>query len=135
MIPNRVVAVLRILFGVHFLFNGLNYIFHFIDIPRPPAEMANLLVDTMQASGLFWFAKGTEVIAGLMLITGQWVPLALLLAFPVSVNILYVDVALTGVPFYAFLGFVSFVWNAGLMYAYLKFYRPFLVRQSTPGRV
>jgi hypothetical protein len=87
----------------------------------------------MQASGLFCFAKGTEVLAGIMLITGQWVPLALLLAFPVSVNILYVDVALTGVPFYAFLGIVNFVWNAGLMYAYLKYYRPFLVRQSTPG--
>jgi uncharacterized membrane protein YphA (DoxX/SURF4 family) len=130
---NRLIAVLRILFGVHFLFNGTNYIFHYVDIPKPPNEMANLLVDTMQASGLFWFAKGGEVLSGLMLITGQWVPLALMIAFPISVNILYVDVALTGVPFYAFLGILNFLWNAGLMYAYFKYYRPFLVRESTPG--
>jgi uncharacterized membrane protein YphA (DoxX/SURF4 family) len=132
-ISSRVVTALRVLFGVHFLWNGLNYIFGFIEIPRPPGEMANTLVDTMNESGIFWFAKGTEVIAGLLLITGKWVPLALMLALPISVVIAYVDIALTGRPLYAVIGLINLLWNGGLMLAYLKYYQPFLVRESTPG--
>jgi putative oxidoreductase len=130
---DRVITVLRILFGVHFLWNGLNYIFGFMEIPRPPGEMANTLVDTMNASGIFWFAKGTEVVSGLLLIAGQWVPLALLLAFPISVVIAYVDIVLTERPLYAVVGLINLLWNGGLLLAYLKYYRPFLVRSSTPG--
>ena len=133
MTSSRLVTALRVLFGVHFLFNGLNYAFGFMEIPRPPAEMANTLVDTMMASGLFWFAKATEIVTGVLLIIGQWVPLALLLAFPVSVVIAYVDIALTGRPLYAVIGLVNLLWNGGLMLAYLRYYRPFLVRESAPG--
>ena len=133
MTSNRIITALRILFGVHFLFNGLNYVFHFIDIPKPPAEMANVVMDALVNSGMFGIAKTVEVVTGLMLITNTYVPLALVLAFPVTIVIAYVDVMLTGVPLYAGLGFVTFLWNGGLMLAYLRYYRSFLVRSATPG--
>jgi uncharacterized membrane protein YphA (DoxX/SURF4 family) len=133
MTSQRIIMTLRILFGIHFLFNGLNYIFHFIDIPKPPAEMANVLMDALVTSGIFDIAKGVEVLTGLMLILNLYVPLALLVAFPVTIVITYMDVMLTGVPLYAGLGLVTFLWNAGLMLAYLKYYRSVLVMRATPG--
>lgn len=133
MTSGRIIAVLRILFGLHFLFNGLNYVFHFIDIPKPPAEMANVVMDALVNSGMFSIAKTVEVVTGLMLIANRYVPLALVLAFPVTIVITYVDVMLTGVPLYAGLGLVTLLWNGGLMLAYLRYYRPFLVRSATPG--
>jgi hypothetical protein len=132
MTSQRIIMTLRILFGIHFLFNGLNYIFHFIDIPKPPAEMANVLMDALVNSGIFGIAKGVEVLTGLMLITNWYVPLALVLALPVTVVITYMDVVLTGVPLYAGLGVVTFLWNAGLMLAYLCYYQPMLVARAQP---
>lgn len=136
MTSRRIIAALRILFGLHFLFNGLNYMFHFVDIPKPPGgdtAMANVLMDAFVNSGLFVIAKSVEVISGVMLIFNLWVPLALVLAFPVTVIIAYMDVMLTGVPLYAALGAITLIWNGGLMLAYLPYYRPFLVRSATPG--
>jgi uncharacterized membrane protein YphA (DoxX/SURF4 family) len=133
MTSHRIIMILRVLFGIHFLFNGLNYIFHFIDIPKPPAEMANVLMDALVNSGIFGIAKGVEVLTGLMLILNIYVPLALLVAFPVTIVITYMDVMLTGVPLYAGLGLITFLWNAGLMLAYLKYYRPILAMRTTPG--
>ena len=133
MTSRRIVAVLRILFGLHFLFNGLNYIFHFIDIPKPPAEIANVVMDAFVNSGMFWVAKGTEAVTGILLIADLYVPLALVLAFPVTCIITYVDVMLTGVPLYAGLGLVTFLWNGGLMLAYFGYYKPLLVRRATAG--
>ena len=87
----------------------------------------------MNESGIFWIAKGTEIVAGALLIAGQFVPLALLCAFVISVVIAYVDIVLTGRPLYAAIGLINLLFNGGLMLAYLKYYRPFLVRNSTPG--
>lgn len=133
MISQRVIAVLRVLFGLHFLFNGLNYTFHFVDIPKPPAEMANVLMDALVNSGMFSIVKIVEAVTGLLLIVNLYVPLALLVAFPVSVAITYVDVMLTGVPLYAALGLITLLWNGGLMFAYLQYYRPFLAMRAAPG--
>jgi uncharacterized membrane protein YphA (DoxX/SURF4 family) len=133
MTSQRIIMILRILFGIHFLFNGLNYTFHFIDIPKPPAEMANVLMAALVNSGMFGIAKAVEVLTGLLLILNRFVPLALLVAFPVTIVITYMDVMLTGVPLYAGLGLVTFIWNAGLMLAYFNYYRSVLTPQATPG--
>jgi uncharacterized membrane protein YphA (DoxX/SURF4 family) len=84
----------RILLGLIFAVFGLNGFLHFLPQPPmsgPPAHFAMALVAT---GYMFPLIKGTEVIAGALLLSGRLVPLALTLLAPVIVNI---------VAFHAFL--------------------------------
>ena len=87
MAPKAVTAS-RILLGLIFVVFGLNGFLHFLPQPPisgPPAAFAGALF----ASGYFFpLLKGTEVAAGLLLLSGRYVPLALTVLAPVIVNIL-----------------------------------------------
>lgn len=85
---NKWVSVARYVQGGAFFIFGLNGFLHFI--PQPPApEAAHALLGAFAASGyMFPLIKGTEVIAGLLLLVGRFVPLSLALLAPVVVNIL-----------------------------------------------
>ncbi len=77
----------RILLGLVFFVFGLNGFLNFLPQPEvPPA--AGALLGAFAASGyMFPLIKGTEVIAGALLLSGRAVPLALVLLAPVIVNI------------------------------------------------
>jgi uncharacterized membrane protein YphA (DoxX/SURF4 family) len=86
----------RVLLGLVFLVFGLDYFLHFMPPPKGPfPEGAMALGGAMMKSGyLFELIKGTEVICGALLLSGLFVPLALVVIAPVIVNI---------VAFHAFL--------------------------------
>jgi putative oxidoreductase len=90
----------RILLGLIFFVFGLNGFFHFLPQPPmsgPPADFAGALI----ASGyMFPLLKGTEVMAGALLLSGRFVPLALTVLAPVIVNILafHLFLAPSGLP-------------------------------------
>lgn len=77
----------RLLLGLLFLVFGLNGFFNFL--PQPPMpEKALALAMAFGQTGYMWpLIKGTEVIAGLLLLSGFFVPLALVFLAPVVVNI------------------------------------------------
>lgn len=90
----KVTHAARILLGLLFVVFGLNGFLHFLPQPPmsgPPADFAGALVAT---GYMFPLIKGTEVLAGALLLSGRLVPLALTLLAPVIVNI---------VAFHAFL--------------------------------
>jgi uncharacterized membrane protein YphA (DoxX/SURF4 family) len=90
----KAIHAARILLGFIFVFFGLNGFLHFLPQPPmsgPPANFAMALIAT---GYMFPLIKGTEVIAGALLLSGRLVPLALTLLAPVIVNI---------VAFHAFL--------------------------------
>lgn len=81
-------AVARILLGLVFFVFGLNGFLHFLPQPPmsgPPADFVSALVATGYMLPLI---KGTEVVAGLLLLAGLYVPLALTVLAPVVLNIL-----------------------------------------------
>jgi uncharacterized membrane protein YphA (DoxX/SURF4 family) len=79
----------RILMGLLFTITGLNGFLHFI--PQPADAMsagATALMGGMMGSGyMFPLIFGTQFLAGLLLLSGFFVPLALALIAPVVVNI------------------------------------------------
>lgn len=77
----------RVLLGVVFFVFGLNGFLGFI--PQPPMpDRAGAFMGALAATGyMFPLIKGVEVIAGAMLLSNRFVPLALALLAPNVVNI------------------------------------------------
>jgi DoxX len=93
-LTNKLPTAARLLLGLVFFVFGLNGFLHFI--PQPPSSGPSAdFASALFATGyMFPLLKGTEVAAGLLLLSNRYVPLALALLAPVLVNI---------VAFHAFL--------------------------------
>jgi uncharacterized membrane protein YphA (DoxX/SURF4 family) len=87
-INRKLPTVVRYLLGAVFTLFGLNGFLHFLPQPPisgPPAEFFGALF----ASGyMLPLVMGTQLVAGLLLLSNRFVPLALTLLAPVIVNIL-----------------------------------------------
>ena len=93
-IQRNLPTVSRYLLGAAFFVFGLNGFLHFLPQPPVPAAAGSFL-GALAASGyMFPLIKGTEVVAGALLLGNRYVTLALALLAPVLVNI---------VAFHAFL--------------------------------
>ncbi len=94
-ISRTVVAIARISLGLAFFVFGLNGFFNFL--PTPPVEGdAGAFLGALAATGyMFPLIKGTEVAASILLLSGRFVPLALVLLAPVLVNIVLFHTVLT----------------------------------------
>jgi uncharacterized membrane protein YphA (DoxX/SURF4 family) len=84
----------RVVLGLIFVVFGLNGFFHFIPTPEM-SESAGSLMGALVATGYFMMlVKLVEVLSGLMILTGRFLPLGLILLAPVSVHILLFHVFL-----------------------------------------
>jgi len=82
-------VAVRILLGLVFLVFGLNGFLWFIPPPAAPLPEGAMAfgMALMKTGYLFQLLKGTEVLAGLLLLTNRFVPLALALLAPIILNI------------------------------------------------
>lgn len=84
---HKVQLAARLLLGLLFAVFGLNGFVGFIPVP-PPAPEAGAFLGALAATGyMFPMVKGLELLAGLALLAGVYVPLALLVLIPIVVNI------------------------------------------------
>lgn len=81
------VLVCRILLGLMFAFFGLNNILHFLPMKEAPGD-AGLYSGLLATHGVMTFVGVLMVIAGLLLLVGRFVPIALVILGPILVNIL-----------------------------------------------
>lgn len=83
------IASLYILGLIYFVF-GLNGFLQFIPAPTDPMPEAatTLMTGFIAAKYMFPFIKGTEVLGGLLLLSGFFRPVALLILAPITLNIL-----------------------------------------------
>ncbi len=80
----------RLLLGLVFFVFGLNGFLNFIPAPPDMPEKAMKMMEAFMESGYFMqVVKGTEVIGGLMLLTGKFAPLGLIILAPVTVQIFF----------------------------------------------
>ncbi|HEY6476354.1 MAG TPA: DoxX family protein [Polyangia bacterium] len=90
----------RLFLGLVFTVFGLNFFLHFLPMPAPPPQ-AGAFEGALFTSGyLFPLLKTVEVVAGLLLLGGLFVPLALTLLAPIIVNIVafHLFLAPAGLP-------------------------------------
>jgi uncharacterized membrane protein YphA (DoxX/SURF4 family) len=77
----------RLFLGLVFTVFGLNFFLHFLPMPAPPPHAGAFLGALAGSSYLFPLLKATEVAAGLLLLGGLFVPLALAVLAPILINI------------------------------------------------
>ena len=83
----RVVGLIaRYLLGLIFVVFGANGFLHFIPMP-PPADIAGQFMGALFVSHILVVVFLLELIPGILLLVGRYVPLALVLLGPLVVNI------------------------------------------------
>jgi putative oxidoreductase len=81
------VLIARILLGLIFVFFGLNAFFNFLHAPMPTG-LAGQFIGALYASHFYVVPFGFQLIGGLLLLSGRFVSLALVILAPILVNIL-----------------------------------------------
>jgi hypothetical protein len=133
----RLTQLARLVLAFEYILNPLNWWWKVLAYPSasdPPLSQTPPFVQAMIDTG-FMFAgtKAVEVVTGLMLLTNLWVPLALVVAFPVTVGIWSVDFFLISKSLRAqLLGWSVLTLNAYLLFAYIRCFLPMLVARATP---
>lgn len=84
---DKLPLVARILLGLIFTVFGLNGFLQFLPMPEMNPEAGAFLGALAETGYMLPLIKGTEVIAGLLLLSGRLVALALVLLAPIIVNI------------------------------------------------
>ena len=126
-----VALVARILLGLEFLVFGLNGFFHFIpQPPMPPGDLATFATVLMKTHYMVP-VMAIQVISGLLLLIGRFVPLALALIGPVIVNILltHILMAPAGLPPGAL---AAILWLI-LFFAYRRYFESIFTADAKPA--
>ena len=119
---SKFTQIVRILLGIILIVFGANKIYTFIPLPQPPQEAADFMASLANTGYILTVVAIFEIIIGLLLIFKTWVPFALLLLVPISVNIvlfhLFLDIPAIGAAL------LVAVLNGILLYKYKQKYRP-----------
>src|SRR5437773_11657037 len=81
-------AIARVLLGLAFVMFGSNAFLHFLPMPPIPQTLAGVYTRVFFASGYVYVIGALQVISGLLLLIGRFVPLALTILGAIIVNIL-----------------------------------------------
>jgi hypothetical protein len=121
----------RYALGTIFFVFGLNGFLHFL--PNPPMTPgAGAFMGALAATGyMFPLIKGTEVVVGALLLSNRFVPLALTVLAPVTVNILAFHSFLA--PAGLALPLLVLALQLYLAYAYRSSYRSVLQASARPA--
>src|SRR5882762_11461477 len=80
--------IARVLLGLIFVVFGSNAFLHFLPMPPLPQSLAGEYLHAFFASGYAYVIGGLQVIGGLLLLIGRFVPLGLTILGAIIVNIL-----------------------------------------------
>jgi putative oxidoreductase len=116
-----IILTTRLLQGLLFFVFGLNNILHFIPMPAPSGD-ALIWMQIMAGHGWFTFIGVLMVVAGLLLLVGRFVPLAIVILAPIIVNIMLYHTLLW--PHGIALGIVVTVLELILLVAYHRSFLP-----------
>ncbi len=126
-------TIARIFFGFGFSVFGLNGFLNFIPQPREP--MAPGVTDFMNAlmatHYMIPLISGTELLAGVLLLTNRFVPLGLALLAPLIVNIFAFHLVLERSGL--IIAVVFTLIEIYLAWSYRRSFGPMLAARTTPG--
>jgi putative oxidoreductase len=127
----RIAALIaRILLGLMFFVFGFNGFLNFMPAP-PISGLPGQFSGALVASHYMLFVSGVQVVAGALLLSNQYVPLAIVLLAPVLANILVFH--LTMMPSTVAPGLVATLLWFVVALPLRAHFAPIFVRQASPG--
>lgn len=117
-IKAKMPLIARLLLGFVFFAAGLTGLLNLVPTPPDLPERLQTFTDGLMATTYFMpFLKSTETVCGLMLLSGFFVPLALVILAPIAIHIFLVHAFLApeGLPLAVIIG---------LLLIYLSFFAP-----------
>lgn len=122
---SKFTSIVRVVLGILLVVFGGNKFLNFIPMDAPTGDAASFM-NSLHATGYIFPVVGVlEVAIGLMLLTKKWVPFAMVLLAPISINILlfhlFLDIPGAGIAL------LVAVLNAILIYKHWRLYRPLFV--------
>jgi uncharacterized membrane protein YphA (DoxX/SURF4 family) len=124
---DKVVLVVRILMGLMLTLFGAHKIVEFLPAPEMDPSSADTIffMALLDTGYMMIFIGIVELLAGILLLAGRYIPLALVIIFPVSLNILLFHLILNP-PSLAGPGLALFVMNVFLAWHYREHYSSLL---------
>jgi uncharacterized membrane protein YphA (DoxX/SURF4 family) len=122
--------IARLLLGLIFLVFGLNGFLQFLNMGPMPTGLAGQFIGALFQSHYLWVVAGLQVIGGVLLLVGRFVPLALALLGPVIFNILMYHLLMN--PAGIVPGLVVTVLWLIVFYAYRQYFSGIFVSNATP---
>ena len=118
----------RIILGLIYFVFGLNFFFQFLGAPPPASGAAESFTTGLFMTGYFFpMMKVIEVVLGFALIAGVYVPLALVVLMPITVNILLFHLFLTD---NAIMSIVMVGLQLYLAWMYRDYYKPLFEQRA-----
>ena len=86
--PMKIATIIaRVLLGLAFVVFGLNFFLNFIPAPPPPPGLAGDYLKVFAASGYTHVVGAMQLLSGLLLLIGRFVPLGLTILAAILFNI------------------------------------------------
>lgn len=121
-----VTIITRVLLGLIFLVFGFNGFLHFIHLPQPANPLAVQYLTSLAITGYLTIIFAFQILGGLLVLSGFFVPLGLTILGPIIANVLlyHACMAPSGLP----LALVCALLEVFLIWRYWGAFAP-LVRQ------
>ena len=113
-------SILALVYGLFWLVFGMNGFAHFFMPPEPHGQAADFMNALENTGYIMPLVYAGQIVAGLMLLTGRFIPLALIILGPVVINIFLYDLFLnaSGLP----IGVIIALIYAALIFINRKFF-------------
>lgn len=138
-----VVTLMRLFLGGWMIVSGYSYWAQKLGLPpgfpQPLGTLAlsNQMLVSMIETGLFDFVKSLEILGGLCLVFGVFVPAATLLLLPISAivyyNAIFLNLRTDRIFNPTYMGVMCLYMNVIIALAYTRYYLPMLSFRSSPG--
>lgn len=120
------ITFLRTFMGGFNLFSGLNYYLRFWPQPIPHDPIGAAYMQVTLQLGLFQLAKVIEMVGGAMLLFDVYVPLGLVLLFPVTATVFIMDSFTSDLLHVRVSGARNFAFHVLLFAGYGRYFLPML---------
>ncbi len=120
----KITFLSTLLLGLIYAVFGLNGFLHFLPVPEAPPEGAAFLGALFKTGYVFPIIKAIEFFTGIALLANKFKPLALVIVFPITVNIFLYHTILD--PSGAFMAILLMALNLFLAWSERKAYAPLL---------
>lgn len=85
---SKFTKIVRILLGIILIAFGVNKMYSFIPLPQPSDDAADFMNSLADTGYVLNVVAIFEIFIGILLLIKKWVPFAMLLLLPLSLNIL-----------------------------------------------